>query len=97
MVCEKCGKELENGTKNCPECGAKTKKKTNLLPFIITGIIVVIISAVVITVILVIRKPIANSNNQLSIEEQYLEAQDYDTALQMYLDMLEEDPVSLEG
>lgn len=55
VKCPECGKEVEDGTKKCPDCGyplVVEKKKSKKVPIIFTIIILLIAAALVIFVIL---------------------------------------------
>lgn len=128
MFCRKCGRELENGMKNCPDCGAEiitdepvqngnaelnaaeakqpieselkstpneqnvVKKKANLLPIIIIGLVLVFIVTIAITGILVISRPKVNYQKQLSLGNKFMDELDYDQAIAAYRAAIEIDP-----
>ena len=133
MFCRKCGKEIEDGMKFCPGCGADlgnsenavgkeaaenagasndednvskipaesepiaVKKKISPLPFVIIGIVTVVLLAVIITGIVVMTSPARKYDKQLSLGQRYLDELDYEQAIAAYRAAIDIDPKNPEA
>lgn len=75
----------------------KSKKRLNLLPFVIIGIVTTVLLVIVVTGIAVLGSPARRYDRQLSLGKKYLDELDYEKAIAAYKAAIEIDPKNPEA
>ena len=75
----------------------KSKKRLNLLPFVIIGIVAAVLLVIAVTGMIVLGSPAHRYDRQLSLGEKYLDELDYEKAISAYKAAIEIDPKNPEA